>query len=300
MILVAGATGGLGGEIVRRLRERGEPVRGLVRSTSSPEIVEHLKQLGVETVVGDLKHRASLDAACRGVKTVISTVTTIRTSQPGDSFQATDAAGNKSLIDAATKAGADHFIFVSFDAEHFPSTPLTDAKRDVEQHLRSGAIDYTILQPPQFMDVWLGPMLFGDLMSGEVKVYGAGNGKVGYISVGDVAEVAVNAVFSRDARNKTIKFTGPELISQREVVEEFETAVGRPLIVTEVPEQVLETQFKSAQNPFEKTFAGLMLGLAQLNEKEVRSDRLMPEQMLTVHEFARRRATGGGGGSTHA
>jgi uncharacterized protein YbjT (DUF2867 family) len=63
MILVAGATGGLGGEIVRRLRERGEPVRGLVRSTSSPEIVERLKQQGVDVVVGDFKHRASLVAA---------------------------------------------------------------------------------------------------------------------------------------------------------------------------------------------------------------------------------------------
>jgi len=104
----------------------------------------------------------------------------------------------------------------------------------------------------------------------------------------------VNAVFSPSARNKTIKFTGPELLSQREVVEEFETAVGKPLIVTEVPEQVLEVQWKSAQNPFEKTFAGLMLGLAQLNEKEVRSDQLVPQQMLTVHEFARQRA----GGST--
>ncbi|HVD61261.1 MAG TPA: SDR family oxidoreductase [Gemmatimonadaceae bacterium] len=297
MILVAGSTGGLGGEIVRRLRERGEPVRGLVRSTSSPEIVERLKQQGVEVVIGDLKHRASLDAACRGVKTVISTVTTIRTTQAGDSFQATDAAGNKSLIDAATKAGAEHFIFVSFDAEQFPSTPLTDAKKDVEEHLRSGRIDYTILQPPQFMDVWLGPMLFGDPHAGQVKVYGAGMGKVAYISMGDVAEVAVNAVFSPSARNKTIKFTGPELLSQREVVEQFETAVGKPLIVTEVPEQVLEVQWKSAQNPFEKTFAGLMLGLAQLNEKEVRSDQLVPQQMLTVHEFAQRRA---GGGSTQA
>lgn len=291
MILVAGSTGGLGFEISRRLRDRGEPVRGLVRSTSSPENVNRLKQLGVEVVVGDLKHRASLDAACRGVKTVISTVTTIRTTQPGDSFQATDSAGNKSLIDAANKAGADHFIFVSFDADQFPPTPLTEAKRDVEAYLRSGVIDYTILQPPQFMDVWLGPMLFGDPLAGEVKIYGAGTGKIAYISMDDVAEVAVNAVFSPAARNKTIKFTGPELLSQREVVHEFESAVGKPLIVTEVPEQVLEIQWKSAQNPFEKTFAGLMLGLAQLNEKEVRSDQLVPEQMLTVHEFAQRRAT---------
>jgi uncharacterized protein YbjT (DUF2867 family) len=300
MILIAGSTGALGTEIVSRLRKRGAEVRGLVRSTSAPEKVQHLKDLGAETVIGDLKHRASLDAACRGVKTVISTVSIIGTAQPGDSFQATDSAGTKSLIDAAKAAGADHFIFVSFDADHFPSTPLTDAKKDVENYLRSGVIDYTILQPPPFMDVWLGPMLFGDPFGGEVKIYGAGTGKVPYISRGDVAEVAVNAVFSPSARNQTIKFTGPELISQREVVHQFEQVAGKPVIVTEVPEQVLEIQWKSAQNPFEKTFAGLMLGVAQLNETETRSDQIVPKEMVTVQQFARQRAQGGSGGGASA
>jgi uncharacterized protein YbjT (DUF2867 family) len=300
MILVAGSTGALGTDIVSRLRQRGAEVRGLVRTTSAPEKVERLKQLGAETVVGDLKHRASLDAACKGVKTVISTVSIIGTAQPGDSFQATDSAGTKSLIDAAKAAGAEHFIFVSFDADHFPSTPLTDAKKHVENYLRSGVIDYTILQPPPFMDTWLGPMLFGDPFGGEVKIYGAGTGKVPYISRSDVAEVAVNAVFSPSARNQTIKFTGPELISQREVVEEFEEVAGKPVIVTEVPEQVLETQWKSAQNPFEKTFAGLMLGIAQLNENETRSNQIVPKEMITVQQFARQRAQGGAGGGASA
>ena len=48
MILVAGATGVLGSEIVRRLRARGEKVRAFVRTTSAPEKVELLQQLGAE------------------------------------------------------------------------------------------------------------------------------------------------------------------------------------------------------------------------------------------------------------
>jgi NADH dehydrogenase len=294
MILVAGSTGNLGTEIVRLLRERGESVRGLVRSTSAQEKVAHLHDLGAETVKGDLKDRASLDAACRGVKTVVSTVSMIQTAQPGDSFQDTDGAGTISLIDAAREAGAEHFIFVSFDMEHFPDTPLTDAKRVVETHLRSGVggIDYTILQPTPFMEVWLGPHLFGDLSAGEVKVYGQGSGSVPYVSMYDVAQVVVNAVYSPSARNRTITFGGPDLITQREVVQEFESAVGKPLIVTEVPEQVLEIQWQSAQNPLEKTFAGLMLGLAKLDQRYVHADEHLPQNMTTVHEFAQRRASG--------
>ena len=290
MILVAGSTGSLGTEIVRLLRERGESVRGLVRSTSAPEKIARLKELGAETVVGDLKNRASLDAACKGVSTVISTVTIITTAQPGDSFGDTDEAGTIALIDAAAAAGADHFIYISFDIEHFPSTPLTDAKRRVEEHLQSGVIDYTILKPPLFMEVWLGPHIFGDLASGEVKVYGAGKGHVPYISTHDVAQIAVNAVGSPAARNQTIRFIGPDLLTQREVVEEFEAVIGKPLIVTEVPEQVLETQWQNAQNPFEKTFAGLMLGVSRLDQREVERDQHLPRQMTTIHEFAERRA----------
>ena len=105
MILVAGSTGNLGSEVVRQLRELDEPVRGLVRATSAPEKVERLRKMGVEIAVGDLKDRASLDSACRGVKTVISGVTIIATAQPGDTFSDTDAAGTMSLIDAAKAAG---------------------------------------------------------------------------------------------------------------------------------------------------------------------------------------------------
>jgi NADH dehydrogenase len=296
MSLVAGSTGNLGTEIVRLLRERGEEVRGLVRSTSAPEKIAHLKELGAETVTGDLKDRGSLDEACRGVTTVISTVTIITTAQPGDSFTDTDAAGTISLIDAAKQAGAEHFIHISFNAERFPATPLTEAKQTAETHLRSGVIDYTILRPALFMEVWLGPMLFGDLSAGQVKVYGPGNGRIPYVSMYDVAQVAVNAVSSPSARNRTITFGGPELITQREVVQEFESAIGKPLTVTEVPEQALDAQWQGAGNPFEKTFAGLMLGVARLDEKDVHADEHLPKKMTTVHEFAKRRASGEVGG----
>jgi uncharacterized protein YbjT (DUF2867 family) len=55
MILVAGATGVLGSEIVRRLLARGEKVRAMVRVTSAPEKVERLEKAGIEIVRADLK-----------------------------------------------------------------------------------------------------------------------------------------------------------------------------------------------------------------------------------------------------
>lgn len=290
MILVAGATGNLGAEIVRRLRQKGEAVRGLVRATSAPEKVAALQQSGAEAFTGNLRDRPSLDAACKGVTTVISTVSMIGTGQPGDSFQDTDSAGTIALIEAAKKAGAEHFIFVSFDASRFPDTPLTDAKRAVERHLEGGGIDYTILRPTPFMEAWLGPFLFGDVKSGPVKIFGSGDGRVPYVSARDVAEVVVRAVYSRSARNKTIAFGGPQALTQREVVRVFEEAVGKPLTVTAVPQDALEMQWQSSTNPLEKTFAGLMLGIARLDEDPVPLADDLKFEMSTVSDFAKERA----------
>ncbi len=292
MILVAGATGSLGSEIIRRLISQGEQVRGLVRATSAPEKVARLHDLGAETMVGNLRDRASLDAACRGAQTVISTVTIIGSAQEGDSFEATDAAGTMSLVDAAKAAGAERFIFVSFDAARFPETPLTAAKRVAEEHLRESGLAYTILQPPPFMEVWLGPHLFGDPSTGQVKIFGEGNGRIPYIASGDVAEVAVRSVTAPSARNATITFGGPEGITQKQAVSMFEEAMGRPLTVTAVPSEALEAQWNAATNPFEKTFAGLMLGLSRLDNEPSPLDESMRFEMATVRDFVNRRNPG--------
>src|ERR1700682_1872675 len=113
MILVAGATGVLGSEIVRNLLARGEKVRAMTRKTSKAETVDRFRKAGAEIVVADLKDSATLAGACKGIDAVISTVTSVTTAQPGDSIAATDAMGTISLIDAARKAGGEKLEFVS-------------------------------------------------------------------------------------------------------------------------------------------------------------------------------------------
>jgi uncharacterized protein YbjT (DUF2867 family) len=291
MILVAGATGILGSEIVRRLRARGEEVRAMIRVSSAPEKVERLEQMGAEIVRADIKEPQTLGPACEGVNAVISTITTILTSQPGDSFEATDGEGNKSLIDAAKKSGVSKFVFVSFDTSKAPEFPLSSAKKDVEEHLKQSGLDYTILHPSFFFEVWLGPMLFADPAAGTAKVYGKGTDKLRYVAVADVAEFAVQSLSRPAARNATIPIGGPDEITQREAVRIFEEAFGRKFRVIEVPEAALDAQWRSAQNPFDKTFAGLMLGLARGFDSGAQPpfDKF-PMEMTSLREYVRRMA----------
>jgi uncharacterized protein YbjT (DUF2867 family) len=263
MILVAGATGTLGSEVVRRLRARTESVRALVRPTSSPERIAGLHAAGATIARGDLRVPESLDEACRGVDTVICTVSMIVTAQPGDSFSDTDDAGVRALIDAARRAGATRFVYVSFDHERTPESPLSRAKREVEAHLRASGMTWTILRPGLFMESWLGPMLFADPATSTVKVYGDGRAKLRYISVADVAEVVVQSLTNAAARDAVIAFGGPEGVSQRDAVRLFEEAYGRPFAVSEIPEAALEAQWSGATDPFQRTFSSLMLGVAR-------------------------------------
>lgn len=288
LVLVAGATGVLGREVVRRLRDRGHAVRALVRSTSAPEKVSHLEQRGATTIVGDLKDPASLAAACKGVEAVISTVSMIGTAQPGDSFAATDGAGTINLIDAARAEGARHFVFVSFDTSAVPESPLTNAKQEAEDHLTRSGLQYSILHPSLFMESWLGPRLFADAAAGTAKIYGAGHDKIRYVAVANVAELAVQSLTAPAARNAIIPFGGPQELSQREAVRIFEEVYGKAFAVTEVPEHALEAQWRSAEDPLAKSFSALMLGVARGLDSGMQPPYAsFPMEMKSVRDFVR-------------
>src|SRR5919202_1662541 len=109
MLLVVGATGLLGGMIAQRLLDSGQQVRILVRPGSDYAILE---QAGAQPVTGDLKDPASLDAACAGVKTVITTANAVARGGD-DTVETVDLEGNRHLIDAAQAAGVEQFIFTS-------------------------------------------------------------------------------------------------------------------------------------------------------------------------------------------
>jgi NADH dehydrogenase len=288
MILVAGATGFLGGEICRRLRERGESVRGLVRASSDPASVDRLRALGVETVVGDLRDRASLDAACQGVRGVVSTATTTRSRQPGDSIEATDEAGQCTLVDAARVAGVLRFVYVSYSGNIDDDESLTHAKRAVERRVRESGMTYTILRPSYFMEVWLGPALGFDFAGRKVTVYGSGEKGLSFISLGDVAEFAVRATHDPAAADATLELGGPEAVSPLEAVRVFEELAGARFEVQHVPEEALRAQRDAATDSLDRSFAALMLHYARGDEVPMRETLArFPVPLTPVREYAR-------------
>jgi uncharacterized protein YbjT (DUF2867 family) len=251
MNLVVGSTGMLGGMIVRKLLARGAPVRVLVRQSSTHE--------GVDSILGDLKDPASLAAACEGITSVITTATSAQRGG-ADNVESVDLDGNRALIDAATRAGVQQFVFVSAAAVdvHSP-VPLFAAKAWTEQHLRDSGLPWTIVAPHAFLDVWFGVLVGSALAAGmPVPVVGAGRARHSFIAVDDVAEFAARAVGHESARNSRLVLGGPEAISWSDIVAMTADILGRPVTVQRIePGQPIPT----LPPPHDAVIGGLAAGL---------------------------------------
>jgi uncharacterized protein YbjT (DUF2867 family) len=282
VILVAGATGDVGGAVCEALRRQDKPVRALVRESSDPDRVRWLEDLGAEVVRGELRDPASLARACEGVQTVVSGATTIR-SLGTDSISAVDRDGQVSLVDAARDAGVGHFVYVSYTRHVDTDDPLTEAKRTVEKRLRESGMAFTILRPSYFMEMWLGPALGWELADGRARVLGSGEQRVNWISARDVVAAAAASVDNPDAYGQTIELGGPEALSPLDVVGLAESMAGREIAVEHVPVDALEQQARESAGTDGSIFPSLMLCQTRGDEIEPAPEWLRPQ--TTVADY---------------
>jgi uncharacterized protein YbjT (DUF2867 family) len=241
MILVVGATGILGGLITQRLVAGGREVRILVRRNSPSEELakqglatsaQSLIEAGAKPVYGDLKDRLSLDRACEGIETVITTANSAMRAGE-DNVETVDRQGNRSLIEAARAAGVKQFIFVSFLGASLDNpVPLFQAKAETEGTLVKSGMLYTILSPNFFMESWIGMVVGIPLKAHQpITLVGEGRRMHSLISVGDVAAFAAAAVGHPAAKNKKLVLGGPEPLTWRGIVETFGQFLGTELPV---------------------------------------------------------------------
>jgi uncharacterized protein YbjT (DUF2867 family) len=294
MNLVIGATGMVGSEVCRLLTADGKPVRAMVRETSDQTKVNKLKELGVQIVHGDLRDSSTIEPALPGVTAVITTASSMPFSYvPGENdIKKVDREGMKNLIDAARRAGVQHFIYTSFSKHIDLDFPLRNAKRAVEHHLKESGLVYTILRPSCFMEVWLTEAVGFDVANGEVQLYGDGTKPVSYISFKDVARFAVESLENPAAKNATLELGGPEQISQRDAVRIFEEVSQQKFEVQPVPKAILQSQREQATDPMQKSFSSLMLCVANgdpIDMQEVQQE--FPVRLTSVKQFAQQMVT---------
>ena len=269
-VMVVGATGLLGTEICRLLRKTNWKVQGLIRTTSDPAKVKTLRNLGVQTVLGDIKDRVSLNMAFKDAAAIITTASSTLSRSDGDSIDTVDRMGQLNVVDAASDAGIHQVVYISFlpSAEIFP---LQNAKREVEKRIRESDMNYTILRPTFFMDVWWSPFLGFDIFQNKAVIYGQGIQKISWIAVKDVAAFAVASLDQEAAINSVLDVGGPEALSPLDIVSMVEEINGVPFQLQYVSEDFLRSEMKRTDDPLHKSLRALMLTYAAGAEIKMRT-----------------------------
>jgi uncharacterized protein YbjT (DUF2867 family) len=214
MILVVGATGTNGREVVQQLSARGVPVRALVRSAEkSPD----LRLPNVELVRGDLGDPPSLDAALRGVdRAFIVTAVDQRSVEWCRNF-----------FGAAQRAGRPHVVKFSSMGAGSADTPVMNQHGETDELLRRSGLPYTILRPNSFYQnlLW---------SAGSIKDQGAfylplGDARQSLVDVRDLALVAAEALTGAGHEGQVYELTGPESLSYHDVAATLSKVLGKPV-----------------------------------------------------------------------
>jgi uncharacterized protein YbjT (DUF2867 family) len=273
VILVAGGTGRLGSLVVRRLARGPLDVRVLTRDAAR---AQHLGDVA-DVVVGDVRDRASLDRAMRGVTIVVSAVQGL--SGPGNVTPASiDHEGNGHVIDAAAAAGADVVLVSVVGATASHPLELFRAKYAAEQHLRASTARWTIVRATAFLEMW------AEIL-GKGIVFGRGDNPINFVSVHDVAAVVELAVVDRSLRGQVIDVGGPDNLTFNQLAAELRHVTGRSRKVRHVPRWVLRAISPVARQPA----AALVMDTVDLTFAP--SPTAVPELRLTDSRTALRMAT---------
>ena len=236
MILITGATGANGTELVKLLQSRGVPVRVMVRK---PDDAGRFADLpGVAAVTADFDRRASLDRALAGVdRAFLLTPSSERAEAQQIGF-----------IEAAKAAGVRHLVALS----QFASTEDSPVRflryhAAVERAAERSGLAWTFLRPNLFMQGLLQFKGMIDATGGFAAA--AGDARVSVVDVRDIAAAAAAALTEPGHEGRIYDLTGPEALTHAEMADLLSEAVGRRITFTDVPEAAMAEGMRAVGMP---------------------------------------------------
>jgi uncharacterized protein YbjT (DUF2867 family) len=238
-ILVTGATGTIGSEVVAQLVARGADLRALVRDPAKAKLPD-----GVALAMGDLTDVESVRAAMHGVRTLFLLNAVV----PDEFTQALIA------LNLAREAGVERIVYISvIHSDVYVNVPHFAGKHAVERMIEQMGLPATILRPAYFInnDASLKEVLLGH----GVYPMPIGTKGLAMVDARDIAEVAAIELLRRDHAPEPlpldlIELVGPDLLTSATVPAIWSEILGRPIAYggddTAAFEQALKSRMPSS------------------------------------------------------
>lgn len=230
MILVTGATGNVGGELVRILAESGHPVRALVRGEPRSKFPPN-----VDLGVGDLSRPASLVDALHGARAV---------------FLLGGYPDMPGVLAQIRRAGVERVVLLSSRSAVIGgdgSNAIVRMWHVAEAAVRSAGLSWTMLQPSGFMSNAL--RWRAQIQAGNVIRIPFAHVPIAAIDPADIAAVAAIALTSAGHDYRTHMLTGPAAIRPDEQIRILSRVLGRELRAEEQPEAEARAQMRPSTPP---------------------------------------------------
>jgi NAD(P)H dehydrogenase (quinone) len=240
-ILVTGASGKLGGGVVRHLLESNAvaPSR-IIATTRNPDSLADLATRGVAVRYADFDDPPSLDRAFAGADKVLIVST-----------DALDLVGGKRLkqheaaVAAVKDAGATHVAYTSM-LKPEPGSPfvLADDHHGTEQAMIASGLSHTIFRPNSYHENLL--TFLPNIVADGRWFTSAGDGRVAYAARDDMAAAIAGRLASDSADNAVFNLTGPKAYSNADVAELVSQVTGRPIEIVPVSDEALSEALTAA------------------------------------------------------
>lgn len=237
-VVVAGATGYLGGEVVRALHDAGHRVRALARTEKG---LERIRDRCDEIFIGEATRRSTLRGLCDGADVVFSSLGT-RSLRGSPTIWDVDYRANDNLLqEARSISPAPHFVFVAaiHGAETRRLAPQMEARERIVDELVWHGPAYTILRPTGFFNDMA--ELFRMAKSGTVWLSGRGGSRINPIDGADLAREVVRVIDDPRSRGAQIDVGGPETFTFEQAAELALRTAGRHGKIRHVPTWTLHS-----------------------------------------------------------
>ncbi len=232
-LLITGATGNTGSEIVKQLAAQGTPCGALVRDKKKMDVIS-----GIDWVEGDYTDTDSLIAAFKKTEGIYVAMP----AHPDNELWMNN------ILEAAKKTSVSHIVKLSgMGANLNAGSEIVRVHAKTDDLIKESGIKYTLLQPNPFYQNTFSSIQ--TIKENDAIYMSLGDSKLSFIDIRDIAAVAVESLTNPEHDNRIYKLSGPEALSYYDFAKILSHSIGKEITYHPISDEAMKSGMLEAGIP---------------------------------------------------